>query len=317
MMTAGMIGTMARKARGQPIHGWLVLDKPLGMSSSEAVTAVRRILGAAKAGHGGTLDPLATGVLPSALGEATKTVPWVMAGLKLYRFTLRWGEARDSDDGEGKIIAQSRVRPEAAAIEAMLPRFIGRLPQRPPAFSALKVAGERAYDLARSGQAVALASRPVEIMALRLTDLPNADHAEFEAAVGKGTYIRALARDLGEALGTHAHVTALRRLSVGRFGLERAISLDNLVSLGHSAAASAYLLPIETALDDIPALALTEAEAHRLRCGQAVTPLRPSDRARIDQLGDGATVCATTGGKLVALAEVAAGGLRPVRVMNL
>jgi len=313
-MTAG---TMARKAVGVPIHGWLVLDKPLGLTSSRAVGAVRRILGAAKAGHGGTLDPLATGVLPIALGEATKTVSWAMAAQKAYRFTLRWGEARDSDDAEGKVVAESPVRPDAAAIEAVLSRFIGRLCQRPPAFSALKLAGERAYDLARNGRAVMLAPRLIEIMALHLINLPDPDHAEFEATVGKGTYIRALARDLGETLGTHAHVTALRRLSVGRFGLERAISLENLLSLGHSAAASVYLLSVETALDDIPALALTEAEAHRLRCGQAVTPLRPSDRARIDQLGDGATVCATTGGKLVALVKIAAGGLRPVRVMNL
>jgi tRNA pseudouridine55 synthase len=308
---------MARKARGLPIHGWLVLDKPQGMTSSRAVAAVRRILDAAKAGHGGTLDPLATGVLPIALGEATKTVPWVMAGRKLYRFALRWGEARDSDDALGRVTAQSPVRPDRAAVEAALPRFVGMIQQRPPAFSALKVAGERAYDLARAGEVVALAPRPVDILALRLLSTPDADHAEFEAMVGKGTYIRALARDLGEALGTHAHVTQLRRLAVGRFGLERAISLDNLAALGHSAAASVHLLPLETALDDIPALALTEAEAHRLRRGQAVTPLRPSDRARIDQLGDGATVCATTGGKLVAVTEIAAGGLRPVRVMNL
>jgi tRNA pseudouridine55 synthase len=308
---------MAHSRRGIAIHGWIVLDKPVAMTSSRAVGAVRRIVNAAKAGHGGTLDPLATGVLPIALGEATKTMPWAMAGQKLYRFTLRWGEARDSDDAAGKVIAQSRARPDGAAIEAVLPRFIGRLRQRPPIFSALKVGGERAYDLARAGLAVELAERTIEIAALRLLGRSDADHAEFEAAVGQGTYIRALARDLGEALGTHAHVTALRRLSVGRFTLERAISLDNLDSLGHSAAASAYLLPVETALDDIPALALTEAEAHRLRCGQAVTPLRPSDRARIDQLGDGATVCATIDGKLVALVQVAQGGLRPVRVMNL
>jgi tRNA pseudouridine55 synthase len=181
----------------------------------------------------------------------------------------------------------------------------------------LKLAGERAYDLARAGAVVELAPRLVEIAELRLIGQPDAEHAEFETAVGKGTYIRALARDLGEALGTRAHVTALRRLSVGRFRIDSAISLDNLAVLGHSAAASVHLLPLETALDDIPALALTESEAHRLRCGQAVTPLRPSDRARIDQLGDGTTVCATTGGKLVAVAEIAAGGLRPVRVMNL
>ena len=308
---------MARKRRGVPIHGWLVLDKPLGMSSSRAVAAVRRLLGAEKVGHGGTLDPLATGVLPIALGEATKTVAWAMAGRKIYRFMLRWGEARATDDAEGRVTAESAVRPDAAAIEAALPRFQGVISQRPPVFSALKIGGERAYDLAREGEPVALAPRPVAVDVLRLLGRPDRDHAELEAVVGKGTYIRALARDLGEALGTHAHITALRRLSVGRFGLERAISLANLATLGHSAAASGHLLPIETALDDIPALALTETEAHRLRCGQTVTPLRPSDQARIDQLGDGTTVCATSGGKLVAVAEIAAGGLRPVRVLNL
>jgi tRNA pseudouridine55 synthase len=307
---------MAAKPRGQPIHGWIVLDKPQGMSSAQAVAAVRRHVDAAKAGHGGTLDPLATGVLPIALGEATKTVAWAMAGRKTYRFTLRWGEARDSDDAEGRVIATSPVRPTGATIAAVLPRFIGMVEQRPPAFSALKLAGERAYALARAGESPALAPRPVEIRELRLISVLDGDQAEFEAMVGKGTYIRALARDLGTALGTFAHITALRRLAVGRFRIEDAISLEILAALGHSAGAFRHLLPVETALDDIPALALTEAEAHRLRCGQAVTPLRPEDRARIDQLGDGTTVCATIGGKPVALTEISAGGLRPVRVLN-
>jgi tRNA pseudouridine55 synthase len=306
---------MARS--GRALHGWLVLDKPQGMSSGRAVGAVRRLLDAAKAGHGGTLDPLATGVLPIALGEATKTVAWAMAGRKTYRFTLCWGEARDSDDAEGRVTGTSPVRPARAAIEAALPALTGRITQRPPAFSALKLQGERAYALARQGIAVELAPRLVAVESLSLLRLPDGDHAEFEAEVGKGTYIRALGRDLGLALGTLAHVTALRRLSVGSFRAETAISLDNLAALGHSAAASGHLLPIETALDDIPALALSEEEAHRLRCGQAVTPLRPGDRARIDQLGDGATVRATTGGKLVAVAEIAAGGIKPVRVLNL
>ena len=308
---------MAAKPRGQPIHGWIVLDKPPGMSSAQAVAAVRRSLDAAKAGHGGTLDPLATGVLPIALGEATKTVAWAMAGRKTYRFTLRWGEARDSDDAEGRVIATSPVRPTAADIAAVLPRFIGIVEQRPPTFSAVKIAGERAYALARAGDPPELATRLVEIAELRLIAVPDRDHAALEAVVGKGTYIRALARDLGVALGTLAHITALRRLAVGRFRLEDAISLEILAALGHSAGAFRHLLPVETALDDIPALALTEAEAHRLRCGQAVTPLRPEDRARIDQLGDGTTVCATIGGKPVALTEIVAGGLRPVRVLNL
>ena len=307
---------MARKD-GRAIHGWLVLDKPPGLSSSQAVGAVRRLLGAAKAGQGGTLDPLATGVLPIALGEATKTVAWAMAGRKTYRFTLRWGEARDTDDAAGRLVAASPARPARGAIEAALAGFTGTIRQRPPAFSALKVEGERAYALAREGAQVELAPRPVEVESLRLVGEPDRDHAEFVAVVGKGTYIRALARDLGEALGTLAHITALRRLAVGPFRAEDAISLDNLAALGHSAAASGHLLPIETALDDIPALALSEEEAHRLRCGQTVTPLRPSDRARIDQLGDGATVRATTGGKLVAVAEIVAGGIRPVRVLNL
>jgi tRNA pseudouridine55 synthase len=308
---------MAAKPRGRAIHGWLILDKPPGLSSSQAVGAVRRLLDAAKAGHGGTLDPLATGVLPIALGEATKTVAWAMAGQKTYRFTLCWGEARDTDDTAGQVTARSALRPSPAAVAAALPGFIGTIQQQPPAFSALKVAGERAYDLARSGAAVELAPRPVEILELRLLDTPDPDHAEFEAVVGKGTYIRALGRDLAQALGTLAHVSALRRLRVGPFRAETAISLDNLAALGHSAAASGHIFPVETALDDIPALALTEDEANRLRCGQSVTPLRPPDRARIDQLGDGATVRATTGGKLVAVAQIVAGGIRPVRVLNL
>jgi tRNA pseudouridine55 synthase len=308
---------MARKPRGLPVHGWIVLDKPGGMSSAQAVAAVRRITGAAKAGHGGTLDPLATGVLPIALGEATKTVAWAIEGRKLYHFTVRWGEARDTDDAEGAIIATSAVRPSPAAIEAALPRFVGAVMQRPPNYSALKVGGERAYDLARGGTAFALEPRPVAIDELRLLALHDADHAAFAALVGRGTYVRALARDLGEALGTCAHVVELCRRSVGRFRLEQAISLENLAALGHNAAASEHLLPIETALDDIPALALTEAEAHALRCGQTVTLLRPTDRVRIDKIGDGATLCATSGGKLVALVEIESGGLRPVRVMNI
>ena len=307
---------MGRRRGGRPIHGWVVLDKPLGLTSSQAVGAVRRITGAAKAGHGGTLDPLATGVLPIALGEATKTVAWAMAGRKVYRFRLRWGEARSTDDGEGEVVATSAVRPSAVAITAALPGFTGSILQVPPVYSAIKLGGQRAYALARAGAEVALAPRPVEITTLRLVGQPDADHAEFEMETGKGAYVRALGRDLALALGTVAHVAELRRLAVGPFSLERAISLDNLAALDHSAAAFGHLLPIETALDDIPALALTEAEAHRLRHGQSVVPLLAADRARIDQLGTGAMVRATTGRTLVALAEIVAGGLRPVRVIN-
>jgi tRNA pseudouridine55 synthase len=307
---------MGRRRGGRPIHGWIVLDKPLGLTSSRAVGAVRRITGAAKAGHGGTLDPLATGVLPIALGEATKTVAWAMAGRKTYRFCLRWGEARTTDDAEGDVVATSGVRPDPAAIAAALPAFTGTIMQIPPVYSAIKLGGQRAYKLARQGSEVALAPRPVEIATLRLIGQPDADHAEFEMETGKGAYVRALGRDLAAALGTLAHVSALRRLAVGPFTLEGAISLDNLAALDHSAAAFGHLLPIETALDDIPALALTEAEAHRLRHGQSVVPLLAADRALIDQLGTGAMVRATTGQALVALAEIVAGGLRPVRVIN-
>jgi tRNA pseudouridine55 synthase len=308
---------MARKRRGTPVHGWLVLDKPLGMSSSRAVAMVRRLLDAAKAGHGGTLDPLATGVLPVALGEATKTVSYAMAGRKRYRFTLRWGEARDTDDGEGRIIAASGLRPGREAILAALPAFEGLIRQRPPDYSAVKVSGQRAYALARGGATLALDARVVEVARLRLLDVPDADHAVFEAEVGKGTYIRALGRDLGLALGTYAHVTELKRLSVGQFTIDRAISLDKLALLGHSAATSEHLLPLETALDDIPALALTEDEARALRCGRAVTHLRPQGWARIDAFADGATIRATSNGRLVALVAIEAGLIRPVRVMNL
>lgn len=308
---------MAPKCRGQPVHGWIIFDKPAGMTSNRAVGAVRRALDAAKAGHGGTLDPLATGVLPIALGEATKTVAYAMAGRKTYRFGLRWGQARDTDDAEGQVVAESPVRPPRDAVLAALSAFCGIIRQRPPDYSAIKIRGGRAYDLARGGGAVDLAPRPVEIQSLHLLNMPDADQAFFEAIVGKGTYIRALARDLGRALGTYAYVTALQRFSVGPFTLDRVISLDKLTALGHSAATSEHLLPLETALDDIPALALTEEEVRVLRCGRAVTPLRPGDRARFDAFADGATVRATNRGRVVALVAVEAGSIRPVRVMNL
>ena len=307
---------MARRRSGAAVHGWLVLDKPLGMSSSRAVSAAQRVFDARKAGHGGTLDPLATGILPIAFGEATKTVAWAMAGRKTYRFRIRWGEARDTDDGEGAVIGESAVRPTAEAIAAVLPRFTGAIQQVPPAFSALKLAGQRAYDLARAGAAVRLESRTIEIAALRYLGASDADHADFEAETGKGAYIRALGRDIALALGTVGHIALLRRTRVGPFGEAQAISLDNLIALGHSPAAFGHLLPIETALDDIPALALTEAEASRLRHGEAV-PLAADDQRRFAHYGNGVLVRATADHRLVALAEVAAGLLRPVRVINL
>jgi len=308
---------MARKRRGQRVDGWLILDKPSGITSTAAVGAVRRLFDAAKAGHGGTLDPLATGLLPIALGEATKTVPFVMDGMKTYRFTLKFGEARATDDAEGEVIATSDKRPSDDEIQAALPGFRGRILQRPPIFSALKVAGERAYDLARAGEAVELALREALIERFELIGRPDADHALFEVRSGKGAYMRSLARDLAEAVGSRGHVAALRRIAVGPFNESHGISLDSLQALGHIPAASRHLLPVATALDDIPALAVTDSEASRLRCGQTVGPIRRQDLERIGHFGSGAIFCARSGGLPVALVRLEAGDLRPVRVLNL
>jgi tRNA pseudouridine55 synthase len=308
------------KRRGAKVDGWIVVDKPAGISSFGAVAAVRRAFGAAKAGHGGTLDPLATGVLVVALGEATKLLPFVMDAAKRYRFTVRWGEARATDDAEGAVVATSPVRPDRAAIAAALPRFVGTIRQTPPAYSAIKVDGQRAYARARAGEAVVLQARPVTISRFVLDDAPpdqppDPDHAAFTVDCGKGTYVRSLARDLAAALGTVGHVVALRRLAVGRFRAEDAISLDKLEALGHSPARSATLRPVETALDDIPALAVTETAARRLRLGQVV-PLAEAHGSPPCDASPDATVAVLCEGRLVALATVAAGGIRPVRVIN-
>ena len=298
------------------ISGWLVVDKPVGLTSSRAVAIVRRATGVLKAGHAGTLDPLASGVLPVALGEATKTVAYAMTGRKRYRFRVRWGIARATDDAEGAVTGESPVRPARPAIEALLPQFTGTIRQAPPAYSAIKVGGRRAYSLARADRPPLLAARAIEVDALALVDVPDADHADFEAVVGKGTYIRALARDLAVALGTLGHIVELRRLSVGRFTEAQAISLDFVAECGHSPRLYERLLPVETALDDIPALALTETEAARLRHGQRVTPFDPEERVRLGRLGDGAVVSARHGQALIALARIENGGLRPLRVIN-
>ncbi|HXP03462.1 MAG TPA: tRNA pseudouridine(55) synthase TruB [Stellaceae bacterium] len=296
------------------LHGWLVIDKPAGITSSKVVLRLRHATGL-KAGHAGTLDPLATGILPVALGEATKTVGFVSKATKRYSFRIRWGIATDTDDSEGEAVAESPVRPESPAIAAVLPRFTGTILQRPPAYSAIKVAGRRAYALARAGKAPRLAERPVEISELCLAAFPDRDHADFEAVVGQGTYIRSLARDLAEALGTHAHIVALRRLAVGRFTEAQAISLDLATTLGHSLPASGHLLPIEAALDDIPALALTADEAARLRHGQPIV-LTECEGARLDRFDDGTIVGARHDQLLIGLARIENGRLRPVRIIN-
>ncbi|MAF46762.1 MAG: tRNA pseudouridine(55) synthase TruB [Rhodospirillales bacterium] len=307
---------MGRRRRGQAIHGWLVIDKAAGMTSAAVVNRARHFLNAAKVGHGGTLDPLATGVLPLAFGEATKTMSYLMDGVKSYRFTIGWGEARDTDDADGEVVATSDVRPAAAAIEAALPRFVGEIEQIPPDYSAVKVDGARAYALARDKKELALQPRTIRIDAFRLVGRPDADHAVFEVTSGKGAYMRSLARDLAKVLGTHGHVSALRRTRLGPFTEDHAISLDKLERLGHSAPAAEYLLPVETALDDIPALALTEDEARRIQCGQAVSALKVAKRSPLKQIGQGAVICAMAEGKPVALARFEGGEIRPFRVLN-
>ena len=298
------------------VHGWVILDKPVGMTSTHAVGVIKRLFTARRAGHAGTLDPLASGCLPIALGEATKTVPFVMDGRKLYRFTVRWGEERDTDDAEGRVIASSEARPSLEAIRAQLPAYLGTIEQVPPRYSAIKIEGERAYDLARDGETVELKPRPVEIVRLELVEAPDPDHAIFEAECGKGTYVRSLARDIGRALGCFGHVSALRRVGVGGFGEKTMISLEDLEALCHRAAAGEAsladaLMPVETALDDIPALAISRADAARLSRGQAVL-LRGRDAPNFR-----GTVAVTVAGQLLALAELDHGEIVPKRVFNL
>ncbi len=307
---------VAKKIKKRDIHGWVVLDKPIGMTSTHAVAVIKRLFAAKRAGHAGTLDPLASGSLPIALGEATKTVPFVVDSRKTYSFTIRWGEERDTDDAEGRVVNTSETRPDADAIRAQLPRFTGAIEQVPPRFSAIKIAGERAYDLARDGEQVELAPRTVEIHRLELVDIPDPDHAILAAECGKGTYVRALARDLGRVLGVFGHVSALRRNRVGPFSESDMIPLEPLESLCHRAAAGEghladALLPIETALDDIPALAVSPADAARLARGQTAL-LRGRDATIFRGM-----VQVACGGQLLAIAEVERGEIIPKRVFNL
>jgi tRNA pseudouridine55 synthase len=313
----GKGGARQQKKRDKrDVHGWLVLDKPVGMTSTHAVSVVKRLFSAKRAGHAGTLDPLASGCLPIALGEATKTVPFVMDGRKLYQFTVRWGEERDTDDAEGRVVAASDQRPTPEAIRALLPSYTGAISQVPPRYSAIKIAGERAYDLARDGETVDLAPRPVDISRLELVATPDPHHAVLHAECGKGTYVRSLARDLGRALGCFGHVSALRRVAVGPFGEETMIFLEQLEAVCHRAAAgeaslAGVLMPVETALDDIPALAVSRADAARLARGQAVL-LRGRDAPNFR-----GPVYVTASGQLVALAELDRGEIVPKRVFNL
>ncbi|MDE2356518.1 MAG: tRNA pseudouridine(55) synthase TruB [Alphaproteobacteria bacterium] len=308
---------MGRRRKGEAISGWICLDKPRGLGSTPAVGRLRRLFNAQKAGHAGTLDPLADGVLPIALGEATKTIPFMTEAAKTYRFTLAWGESTTTLDAEGETVATSDVRPTAEAVAAALGAFVGEVWQTPPAFSALKINGARAYDLAREGQDVELAPRQVRIDALAVVAAPDPDHITLEMDCGKGVYVRAVARDLAAALGAEGHVCALRRTRVGPFRASNGITLETLDALCHRDALLEALLPVETALDDIPALAVTDEDAFRLMQGRQVVLLPRQAEPLMGRLPASRIVSAHSRGRLVALCEARAGALTPTRVFHL
>ncbi len=309
---------MGRRKSGEVVNGWVCLDKPFELGSTDAVSRVRRLFNAQKAGHAGTLDPLASGILPIALGEATKTVPYLMEAQKVYRFTINWGVSTDSVDREGDIIARSDVRPSPEAVRAALPAFVGEIDQTPPRFSAIKVDGQRAYDLAREGAEFELASRRVTIHEAEVTATPDTDHVELTIRTGKGVYVRSLARDLAVMLGAEGHVSALRREAVGPFSTQNAVTLDILADLVHRDAALEGLLPVATALDDIPELAVTDQDAFSLRQGRPIVLLPRQVETLKGRLTDGSrTVSVFQGQTLVALGQLRAGRLEPDRIFNL
>ena len=298
---------MARRRKGRDVSGWVIVDKPSGIGSTPVVSKVRRAFDAKKAGHAGTLDPMASGVLAVALGEATKTVPYAMDGRKSYRFTVRWGAETDTDDAEGQVTRRSDARlPDAPAIRAALPALTGEVMQAPPAYSALKVDGKRAYELARAGEIEALPPRPVTIHALSLVEAREGE-AELEMVCGKGGYVRAVARDLGRALGCLGHVTVLRREAAGPFDLSDAVSLDMVEAMGQGDAASVRLLGVARGLDGVPALAVSDAEAAILRNGGSV----PAPAASDDR-----TTWASLDGAPVAIGTAGGGVFRPARVIH-
>ncbi len=309
-----------KNKKGDPISGWVNLDKPYGMTSTQAVGKVRRFLNAQKVGHAGTLDPLATGVLPIALGEATKTIPFVQDDEKTYHFTIRWGEQRTTDDAEGEVISSSDNRPSKEEITELLPRFTGEIQQVPPHFSAIKIDGKRAYDLSRSGKDIELKPRTVTIEKLEL--IKTREHeADFEMICQKGTYVRSLARDMGQALECFGYVSALRRTTVGCFKAENAISLDILEKMDYVAARSVALLPVQTVLDDIPALAISLEETAKIRSGQSLELISRPDFERLTAKGLGTRetqlALALFEGQPVALIEQTKATVKPVRIFNL
>ncbi len=312
---------MARKPKGNKIDGWVNLHKPVGITSTQALAIVKRVLQPQKAGHAGTLDPLASGILPIALGEATKTVPYVQDSMKIYNFTVTWGEQRTTDDAEGTALKTSAFRPTRTQVDALLPEFTGEISQIPPQFSAIKVDGNRAYDIARDGGEIELKPRIVYIETLEIID-HSADKTSFRAYCGKGTYVRSLARDMGEKLGCYGYISLLERASVGPFTLENAISLDIFQNIEHKPTTEQVLLPLNTALGDIPVLALREQEAARLKNGNVLTFLSKPDLERMSQAGiewdgtDIVTALTTFGTKAIAIVDVKGIELHPIRIFN-
>ena len=307
---------MQFKRQKNKIDGWLNVWKPVGQSSMQAVAQARRLLGAAKAGHAGTLDPLAEGILPIAFGEATKLIPLLQDGLKTYRFTVRWGQQTHTDDREGEVTATHAHRPDKAQIESILVDFTGVIDQVPPAFSAVKINGERAYKLARAGEEVTIQPRPVYIDSLTLVESPDPDHAVFETVCGTGTYVRSLARDMALKLGTLAHCAGIIRTQVGGFAENDAILLEKAEEMGHSARLE-LLHPPAFGLDDIPAVALRDEEAQRLLHGQALKFVTMVDANRIPAVPpDQPAALALLGDRVIAVLEVKGPVLRPVRILN-
>ncbi len=308
-----------KKRRGDPVHGWLALDKPLDMTSTQAVGLAKRLFNAQKAGHGGTLDPLASGILPIAFGEATKTSQWAMDAQKEYVFTIEWGASTDTQDREGEVTARSDKRPLRTDVEAALGAFVGEIEQVPPRYSAIKVNGERAYDLAREGAEFVLEGRPVRVHSAEVTAMAGADHTEIHIVSGKGFYVRALARDLAFDLGCEGHISALRRTRVGQFTLENALTPDQLEALETPQARAQVLMPLQTAMDDVPPVDLAPGDGAIVRQGQpvkllpyAVETWRADARSRREDR----IAVALDDGQAIALGEVRAGQFKPTRVFQ-
>ncbi len=291
------------------IHGWVVIDKPLGLSSMQTTSRVKRLLSTRKAGHAGTLDPLASGILPIALGEATKTIPFMVDAAKTYEFTIRWGQQTNTDDQEGEILNVSDARPSQEEIQKILPEFIGKISQVPPAFSAVKINGKRAYALARGGKEVVLQPREITVHNLDLLDMPDHDHATFKCHCGKGTYIRSLARDIALKLQTFGHVSYLRRTVVGVFDEKNAISLDFLENMSHKGHVEESIFPLDWVLDDIPDLILNPEEERRFCHGQRFAKEGLPDEQTL--------VCRNSDGGLLGLAKAVEGQLKPVRMLSI